>query len=419
MQYIIFQLVFFCALLYFVFKHNKSGVSKLVLIEWTVSSVFTYVYTILVLEGYLTFNFLPVLYWDLCFLIYLFPLLGIKIEDINVSNKFVDVSIKVLTILGILSILPLVENLFHLISNYASQSSAIVEMYEDKMDVDNKANLITWLSPLGMYLHNLVAKFTFPGLVLLFIIATKKEYIPTSRLVVILCLYVNTISFALNNSGRGTVVEFFLITFAFFILFREKIILNIPRTLRLSVLSVVGGIIACMVILTMLRSGGDEADTFDTWAGISLYLGEGQVNFFENMWESKTSTLGDYSFSYVKDLFGFETFQNYLDRRDYWNESRVGYDPVRFYTFIGGWFSDLRHFTILFVIIISFLFLKMLRRSNGVFTPLSLYAIYIYIDIILMGFAFFNFMVYAKFRQAVVAFIYLFVLYHFTKAKKD
>ena len=416
MQYIIFQIVFFCILLYYVFRYNKSGVSRLILIEWTVSSVCSYVYTFFFLLGQTHFDFWPVLYFDLCYFIFLFPVLGLKIEQIEVSEKFVNYSVKILTVIGILSILPLVENLIYLVKNYSEQSSSIIEMYQDKMDVDNTQNLITWLSPLGLFLHNLIAKFTYPGLIILFVIATKRVYITPIRLFIICCLFANTVCYTLNSSGRGGVAEFVLIALVFFILFRKSIVLQVSRRLKILILLTAFGIVACMVILTMFRaeSVGREGEEIFFTCG---YLGEGSVNFFEDMWYCRASAQGDYSFSYIKNLFGFDTFINFLERREYWNYGRVGYDPLRFYTFIGSWFADLRFYTIILVLLLSILFKRMLNRANGTFNILSLYAIYIYLDILIMGFSVFPFMNFYSFRQVVINFLYIYFLYYITKEK--
>lgn len=410
MSYIIFQVVFFCILLYFVFKRNESGVSKLIIAEWIVSSVFTLIYTYFVLEGYVSFNYWPVLYWDICYLIYLFPVLKIDIQNIDVSDKYINYSIKILTFLGVLSLLPLWENLVHLIQNYSDQSSAILEMYEDKMNVTNTKNLITWLSPIGKILHDFVSKFTFSGLLLFFIIATKREYIPKAKLLLFFSFFFNTICYTLNCSGRGGVVEFALVVVVLYILFRKLIILEISKTIQIAVSSGVVGIVMCMVILTVIRTDSHVGNEGEYWLSTSLYLGEGQVNFFENMWNCKASAQGDYCFSFIKSVLGFDTFIDYRERREYWNINIVGYDPVRFYTFIGGWFADLKLFTILFIFILSSLLYKRLKKCNGTFDPITLYMIFIYLDILVMGFSIFNFMVYSKFRSVVTMFVYLYIL---------
>lgn len=390
----------------------------MILVEWIVSSVFTYIYTYFALQGRTSFNFLPVLYWDVCYLIYLFPILGIKIKTIETSYKFINYSIVILTFLGVLSLVPLSENLIYLVRNYSAQSSSILEMYEDKMDVDNKVNLISWMSPIGLFLHNIISKFTYPALILFFIITTKRTYISGKRFLIIICLFANTICFTLNGSGRGGVVEFFLVTVILFILFRKIIILKISRTMQILVLFAVVGIVSCMVVLSLIRSNS-VANEGEEWIVTSLYLGEGQVNFFEDMWNCKVSAQGDYNFSYIKDLFGFDTFTNYLERREFWNISKVGYDPVRFYTFIGCWFADLKYFTIIFILVISWLFHKMIKKCNGIFNPISLFAVFVYLDILVMGFSIFNFMIYPKFRQTIVSFIYLSILYYITKGKNN
>lgn len=408
MSYIIFQIFFFCLLLYCVFKQNKSGVSKLVLVEWLISCIFTYIYTYFLLEANVDFDFLPVLYWDVCYLIYLFPVLGLEVRKIDASEKFVEYSITLLTIFGVLSLLPFYENLVYLVENYSKQSSAILEMYEDKMDVHNKANLVTWLSPISVFIQNLILKFTYPGIILFFIIATKREYISNIKILLFACFFFNYICFSLNCSGRGAFVEFVLIFSAFYSMFRNLIILQISTAIKISILNGIIGVIICMIILTIIRVG-DDSDDVEYWLSASLYFGEGQVNFFEHMWNCKASAQGDYNFSFIKDLLGLDTFTDYLMRREYWNFSRVGYNPVRFYTFIGGLFADLRYYTMLFILFSSCFFYRMLRNCNGKYSLLSLYIIYIYMDILVMGFSIFNFMVYASMRQIIINVLYLFV----------
>lgn len=408
MSYIIFQIFFFCFLLYWVFKQNKSGVSKIILVEWLISCIFTYVYTYFRLETDVDFDFLPVLYWDVCYLIYLFPVLGIEVRKIDASDKFVEYSIIFLMFLGILSLLPFYENLVYLIKNYAIQSSTILEIYEDKMDVYNKANLVTWLSPISVAIQNLILKFNYSALIIFFIIISKREYISNIKLLLFACYFFNSICYSLNYSGRGAFVEFALVASVFYLIFRDIIVLRISTIAKVSFLSGLIGATICLLILTVIRVGSDS-DNVEYWLSASLYLGEGQVNFFEHMWNCKASAQGDYNFSFIKDILGLDTFTDYLRRREYWCYSRVGYDPVRFYTFIGGLFADLRYYTILFILFLSYFFYRMLRKCDGKYSLLSLYMIYVYLDILVMGFSIFNFMVYSKMRQVIVNVLYLFI----------
>lgn len=419
MSYLIFQICFFFILLIWVFKTHKSGVVKFVIIEWTFCSCISYAYAYFYLLGQVSFNYLPVVYWDLCYLIYLFPVLGVNIAEVKVSEKFVSYSLVILTIIGILAIIPFFENLSYVVKNYSSQHDTVMEMYQNKMDVYNKKQLISWMSPLGLFLHNIIFKFTYAVLLLFFIVSTKKPNIPKTTLVLLFCFFANSLCFILCQSGRGGIVEFLFTSTIFWLLFRKIIILRISKSFLIAAFTGVIGIFSAIVILTLIRTGDSESNDFTTtWLSLSLYLGEGQVNFFQDMWDCKVSAQGDYCFSYIKNILGLDTFTNYLERREYWNYQRVGYDPVRFYTFIGSFFADLKYFTIVFMSIISFLFSKMIQKKHGILNPLLIYSVYIYLVIIIMGFSIFNYMTYNKFRELVICFLSFFVLYLVTKEKK-
>lgn len=65
-------------------------------------------------------------------------------------------------------------------------------------------------------------------------------------------------------------------------------------------------------------SMSEGAQTVSMLGWISLYAGEGTLNFNQNMWHTQAFTEGDNCFAFIKYILGMDTFT------DFWNAEITG-----------------------------------------------------------------------------------------------
>jgi oligosaccharide repeat unit polymerase len=316
-----------------------------------------------------------------------------ELSMIRLRNKklFVDL----ILFLGIISLFPFIENLTHLLISLSdSGSNDIYDLYLNKQSGDfNTRELIFWLDPISIWLNTITLKLQPISLLFLFYYLTF-ERINKYILIGLTMLALNPIVFGMSMAGRGA-ASYFILSFIFLmILFKGRILSKrYSVLLKTSVIFLSISIIG-IVVITLVRFNESTAygNVFE-W--ISLYLGEGSVNFCNTMWEIKVNTEGDNSFSFLKSFLGFDGITDLFEKEAYWNESRTGVSPVRFYTFIGDIFSDLGGWaSILYFSFISFGILKLFKnRKNISFVKLFIYVVIF--QMILFGFTIYPYKIYS------------------------
>lgn len=404
----IFFFFVFLILLFFVKAHV---LSKFALIVWSFSGICSIIYSSIILGGFLKIDIWPVLFLDICLVIYVYPLIRIKVLQLNISTSTIRNIEYLMLLLGLFSVLPFIEHFIYMFDTFSVASNSIVDMYEDKMD--GKSNIITWLDPFSFFCYGILGNFRYIMVFLLFILFCKKKKINNWKLLLYSIAVLNPIIGSINTSGRGSFF-FFLITLVILCGLLYKVFtIKISRALKLSFLTVIILFASAVILITILRNDGSE---YNAWIWSSLYFGEGQVNFFQDMWNIRTYTEGDNSFSYFKYIFGFDTFIDYLDRREFWNIAKTGVDPVRFYTFIGDWFSDIGYYTLLLIIILSLWIHYIIRKNN--WTLINLYVVYVYCYVLCTSFTCYSLKTYFNTYHIVLGGIILFVLTKFNLISK-
>lgn len=402
MQLLYNNAIFYLIIIIFLFIIKAHTLAKMSIIIWLFSGICTIIYTLNLLGGWTEFNLMPILFFDICLLIYIYPLIKVNVSNINITSQTIDNIERLMLILGLIAFLPFVEHSIYMVNTYSVASNNIVDMYEDKMD--GKANIITWLDPLAYFFYGIIGNFQYIMVFLLFILFCKKKSIKKWKLMLYGIAVLTPILGSINTSGRGSLFFFLISLCILYSLFKNVIIIRIPKTMKIFFLGIIVAFISSVILITILRNEGAD---YDAWIWSSLYFGEGQINFFQDMWKIRTFTEGDNCFSYFKHILGFDTFINYLDRREFWNITKTGVDPVRFYTFIGDWFSDIGYFTIILVALLS-MWIASIRRKNK-WNILNLYAIYMYCYVICTGFTYFSLKTYYNTYHVVLGAIIIFL----------
>lgn len=387
--------------------YKKLGNTLLVYIcgIWMVSSVFSFIFSIYFKPRNISFQ--PIMFFDLCFLLCLFSLTDFKYNNVRIRKCSVENFYRFMYILGVISILPLFENGVYVVQSYFNHSSdSVIDMYNTKMDVDTDAkSLITWLSFPGRIFNAIVNKFTQLSYILFFIILERKR-LKLRQLIICLLPILNTLMYAMARSGRGAVSFTLLYMVFLFLLFKDFIEEELRNKLKVVFIAVFGFFICVVIMLTIIRYTNSMTDK-TMLLSVSLYLGEGQLRFFDEMWNIHVNTAGDNSFSFFKYIFGGDTFVNNLDRREFWNINKTGVDPRYFYTFIGDIYSDLGKYSIILYGILFVIIRRCLKKTISVCT---LYMLCVFCYILINGFTMYPFKIFSLTSNVFIGLLTLYVL---------
>lgn len=386
---------------FFAIIKKRAPIVSLILGIWAFSSLSGILY----MTGFLMIDELkvqPFVYLDVCLFFMLIPLFYFDKNKILISESIIKKVEYLLFAVGCLSILPFIEHCIYFVQTYIQSGgeSTIVDTYNEKMSLGHE-NIITWLDPLSLNIEKSLGRFNPIVLFLFFLISIKRSQISNLKFFIYLTAVLRPLISNLNCSGRVSFV-FFCLSFALlFLIFRKKLIIQIPKFYYILGIVIVILFFLAIVTISLLRVDSSGVD-MTVW--ISLYCGEGTVNFAESMWNMKCTTLGDNCFSYFKSLLGLETFIDQLARREFWSIDKTGVDPVRFYTFIGDWFIDFgRNNLVLFVLTLSFLFKRLLKRTR--YGIVSTFMIYIYCNILTTGFTYYSYKSYYATHDVVTCII--------------
>jgi oligosaccharide repeat unit polymerase len=409
----IYNMLFFLAVLIWYQRRKKEiTVVSYVLIIWLISSIFSIFY-VMTYGPFDRLALLPFLYLEFCLLISLYPIYKFDVnclKNICVNEKMLNVLI---FIISVAAIIPFFENLIHYIDVYLlhPDSFALYKMYINKSVIGvDKYDLTTWLSPVGQIGNSITLKIQPLVYLLLFYCLTRKK-INKFRIYGLTLVIVNIILFAMLMSGRSTPVFFFLYFILFSLLFRKIISKKVLKKIAAIFLIIIGGIAIAFAILSIARFEGHGLDEhYNVFEWVSAYLGGGLVDFNHSMWNILEHTEGDRSFSFFKDLMGFDTYTEHMEFRLHWSEEKTNVAPHLFYTYIGDWYSDLGpYFTLLLTALLSLWVRKMTSKRNSI----SFVSLYVYVSfcyILLNGFTIYSFLVYYNTLGVIIGFIGCFIL---------
>lgn len=404
------NVVLITTFLIYLFYTKRPMVTKVLVGIWLVSFISSCIYAQFGLFGMVDIQYTAVIYFDACILIYLYPLI-VNHTNIycNIPENTIRVCERLLLVLGVLFTVPFFENVIQFINTFSAPSDSILDVYSDKMDVDNTIEVVTWLDPVSLQITKTFGRFNRISLPLLFVIFTKRDYIPYKYYFFYFVAVFTPILGDINTSGRSVFAFFIISVVVLYFLFKNSLAIKIPKPLLIAAFSIIGISVVGIVTISTIRS---DAYNAEGWIWTSLYFGEGSVRFLDQMWNIKCSMLGDNSFSYFTSLLGFDAVTDVLQRRVVWNESVTGVDPIRFYTFIGDWFGDLGvYFTLPFIVILSYCINRYLKKdSHGL---VGVFLVYIYIYIFAVGFTYYCFKAYYGQYSVVFSVIVLYIITKF------
>ncbi|WP_444325263.1 O-antigen polymerase [Paraprevotella clara] len=326
-------------------------------------------------------NLAPLLYLVFLFIVLALPFCMIdlknikRIDDTGISPYLNGMA----TAIFILSILPFIDAVIKLPS---LDYSTIVTAYEGEGE---RSSFLFYYSN---QLRNYLKFFISP---LLFYYLYKESAYKRYANYMFFAVFTN-ILLAITSGGRGTMVNDLNYLIICYILFRGLLPPKVKYKIKR--IGIIGGMctVAGLTVITFARNNFDastasDEDKANIVTGVSLYLGQGPLEFSRNMYPSTVRTEGDNSFSLVKTALGMKTFKDNDDRREYWEDKQTIPNFI-FYTVIGDVYSDLDFgYTILFCVLISLVFCVFFYKTR--FKPMSIQMVVIislYFEWVTMGF---------------------------------
>ena len=212
--------------LIYLFYTKRPLLTKVLVGIWLVSFICACIYAQFGLFGMIDIQYISIIYLDACILIYLYPLI---VNDTSFSCDIPENTTRIcerlLLVLGVLFTIPFLENAIQFINTFSNPSDSILDVYVDKMDVDNTKEIVTWLDPVSLQITKTFGRFNKISILLLFIIFTKREKVSYKCYVFYFIAVFTPILGDINASGRSA-FAFFILSVIVYILCLKKVYLS-------------------------------------------------------------------------------------------------------------------------------------------------------------------------------------------------
>lgn len=294
---------------------------------------------------------------------------GILLSDLKFLTKF----------LAIISFLPFFYNLYQAIFN--TNTTTLVSAYEGESQTSAPFLISLCIRTLRYFQYII-------GTLFFYFLTKGKPYKKYAYMA--LLSFLTLILVAYVGGGRGTMINQLNFLVINYLLFRNQIKENIKK--RLNKALVIGMSIFVIGIMTItIARFNNSYRTYEnngfkpivTW--ISLYVGQGPLEFSKQMYKSTVRTEGDNSFSLAKSILGKKTFKDNDERREYWKDKQF-IENFIFYTLIGDLYSDLGwEYTIYFCLGMVLLMAYYIKSKNKQLTFPKIVIFSLYFEWLTMG----------------------------------
>ena len=389
--------------IYLISKH-RSRISIFISLLWTVSSLFSVIFFHLLNFTFRTYNNISI--YALFFIYLSLYIIVYPLTDINDKKRVVINGDKnVLTVFSwvviFVSITPFLSHLVYLFFSFNSGLDSFANNYGEENSV-----LPTTLQYLNRY--NVYCRLFIPAL---FFYNLQNVRVNKILMWGLLLAFINPILGNLIIGSRYVFLGDALFAVAFYLLFYKSIPQNYRRIISNYGLLLL--FLCCFIFVTITFFRFSESSVTSgvnsIITGISLYAGEGFLNFSTSMWNNDNFTDGYntmFVFSYI-----FGDYPSPYRNSDYLTE--VAGIPLRiYYTFVGDFFIDFGLVTTLIIFIsLSLILFFIVKRSKRKFDFCNLIWMGMIVKILVCGYTFYPYMnssmeiVYASILNILLYFI--------------
>lgn len=375
---LILFLNFIVYLVYFVYNQNSKASGKnyamLVLAIFALSSLFSIFYYksdlyYKITEATHGISWVALVYLFAGFLILTYPLRTYKQVDNIVVPIFGRENLLsvIFIILGILSIVPFIENFSRAIE-MSGQNMADVYFDRQGTTMDTRSHL----SFIGRICNGIINWFQYFLPVGFFYFLQQKKKWYWTLLVGLGAL--NPVLLGILFGGRGALFQSFCVFVFNYIVFYKSFSKKTKKKISFIGLGVVGTFAIILIIMTFARASGDSNIAMQ---GIYRYIGEGFVNFSETGWYVTRHTDGFSIFNGTGYTF-LRYISPFFEARDYIAlGNHMGIRMYVYYTVMGDAFLDFNVFGgLCFLAILAGLFKYFTYKKYNYFSSIILLNLY-------------------------------------------
>lgn len=352
-------------LLIVIVKYKELNTTILCVSLYFISGLTSIYYFYNGIYDYSTIKIFPILFIIICILITFLPV--IKYDNVH-NKRIIDnrgtynfVYYSLLFFLCI-SIEPFLENIIHLPAVLQDQSS-LSAIYTERVEGGNDDNeYLSWIGRKFFWI-NFLLRDIIPILLFYYLAKTKK----CNRKIIIgsILSIMNPIIHSLEMGGRSTIISSSFYLLFVYSVFRSYLQENRRKYIDGILVCGVGLLVFAIAIITIARFSDNE-HSIDIWTWVSLYTGEGALNFCVDLWPLDKTANGDNTFLMIRYLLGLTDnidIESVRATRDV-----LGVRNLVFYTYLGTIYYDFNKIgTFIYVCIFSFLFCKICKaKKNGI-----------------------------------------------------
>src|SRR5690606_162917 len=225
-----------------------------------------------------------------------------KVEGLKTISQVSKINHYAVKFFIVISIIPFIENFYHLLTGSVFNAANVVDIYESKQDT----NIVDWLDLVSRKLNTILQLF-FIYIVHLFFYCLKQRRTRDAMLLSVAIL--NNFTMAMNTSSRAFMmgqVFIFIYVFIVYRSFLSRKILELSKKIFFAFLLV---FTIFFSYITISRFENTVKSDISVFQYVSLYAGEGVINFNNELWYTKSNTNGDTNFSLFKKVIGLKTFE--------------------------------------------------------------------------------------------------------------
>lgn len=351
----------------------------------------------------------PFVYLFLCLGLLTWPLLCLKSKKIKLGSmtskisqlSFLDTFI---VLLGVILFFPTIENFFLALT---IDTNALETIYNrDNSGIDIYHRLSFYSRNANRLVH--IVFYIAPFLLFWELVKVKIE---KRNIICISIILLDIFLTSYNSAARTEFVKLGISLFVYYLFFKQKIPYNRLKKFNFYALIAISMGVVGISLITLSRF--TQMNSYSNiWGWVSLYTGEGFCRFEDLMWhKSNVIMCGDNTFPLFKQLLGFDTFTDAVERRDFW-EPQIGIPNNIFYTFIGDFYVDYGSvFTPLVFFFTGILVYKLISSMQIKLHLFHIVIFNLFMLTILFGVMHFVFKVYMDQYRLLGALLFAFILY--------
>lgn len=350
----------------------------------------------------------PIIYIIVCILITMIPIFSYDnhsektLYENDSAKRFVYVT---LCIISIIAIEPFLENLIHLRS-VTGNMEATADIYAARAEGDNsKSEYLSWIGRKFFWINFLIRDI-IPLLLFYYILKWEKvnKYIIIGTSMAIL----NPILHGFALGGRSAIINTVFYLVFVYMLFRPYLSLSQKKNIDRLLLCLGGVVIFAISVLTIVRFASQE-HSVDIWTWVTLYTGEGVLNFSSDLWPLSKTCNGDNTFLMIRYFLGLTDSIDIESIRA--TRDLLGVRNMVFYTYLGTIYYDFNKVgTVLYCAFFSFLFYVSCRSKDNTYKLSQLATLSILGKVVMMGVMFYPYTLWNDQFSLLLLLIYIVLL---------